>query len=108
MPFVARRDHLLHGHPGLPPAAAQGAEPFHRLAPGLRLRSWCRNEMGDRPAVTSDREALSPLDGAEELGKMRLGLGCLDLLHVRIHPVRLTGPKIAGRAGLSSGPVTGC
>jgi hypothetical protein len=37
--------------------------------------------MGDRPAMAGDGEALAALDGAEQLGKVGLGLGRLDLAH---------------------------
>ena len=43
------------------------------------------NQMGDRLAMTGDRNALAALHRAQELGKMSLGFGCLHTPHLEIN-----------------------
>lgn len=78
---MAGGEDLLERDPGSAPAGAPGAEARDRVAGGGTRAGSGGDKMGDRPTMAGDGEALAALDGAEQLGKVGLGLGRLDLAY---------------------------
>lgn len=79
MAFVTGGEDLLDGHPGGSPSGSRGTKTRDSTAtrrPRCVLRG---NEQGDHPTVPLDRDSLSPLRGAQELGESGFGFGSRDL-----------------------------
>lgn len=82
MPGVTRGQDLGTRHSSRLPLRAGLHEPIHRLPPAGALADGHWSEMGNRRAMTCDRNGFAGLNLAQDLGQMRLGIGCSHFTHV--------------------------
>ena len=82
---MAGGEDLLDGHAGALPGGTLGQETLDGRPAGVTVLRPGGNQMGDRPAMTGDRNSLTAFHCAQELGKMSLGFGCLHTSHLEIN-----------------------
>lgn len=81
MLFVSGGEKLFDGHVNTFPCCAPRLETLDCRPAGGTVLLLCRNQVGNRFAVTGDCDRFTALDRAQELRKMGLGFGGLDFTH---------------------------
>ena len=81
MPLVAGREKLLDGHVNASPRCAPRLEALDCCLASIAVLLPGRNHVGNRFAVTGNRDCFTALNRAQELCKMGLGFGGLDFSH---------------------------
>ena len=85
MTVMAGGEDLLDGHASPLPGGTLGPETLDLRSPGVSVLRYGGNQMGNRLAMTRDRNALTAFHSAQELGKVSLGFGCLHTAHLKLN-----------------------